>query len=110
MHKSGTALTRNAGRALLMIVVSAVMAACNLGPQAPEVSPTATPLLAAPQAITPTFTVTPLIINGECLERPILVASAPGSYQTVYESAGCRVVFQISAATAPWTLTVTVKL
>ena len=63
MLKSGTALTRNAGRALLLIVVSAVMAACNLGPQAPEVSPTATPLLAAPQAITPTFTVTPLIIN-----------------------------------------------
>lgn len=63
MHKSVTALTQIAGRALLLIVLSSVMAACNLGAQAPEVSPTATPLLAAPQAITATFTVTPLIIN-----------------------------------------------
>jgi hypothetical protein len=53
--------------------------------------------------------VTPLVLDGECLERPILVLTAPGSYKTTYESAGCRVVFQIGAATGPWTLVVTAQ-
>ena len=51
--------------------------------------------------------VTPLVLDGECLERPILVASAPGSYQTTYDSAGCKVIFQVSLTGGPWTLTVT---
>lgn len=54
---------RIAGRALLLIVVGGLIAACNLGAQAPVEAPSPTPPLAAPQALTPTITVTPLIIN-----------------------------------------------
>jgi hypothetical protein len=55
----------------------------------------------------PTIVVTPIVVDGECLERPIIVATAPGSYQSRYTSAGCRVIFQISSANGAWVLSIT---
>lgn len=72
MHKSGSALTQIAGRALLLIVVSGLLAACNLGAQAPAEVPSPTPPLAVPQDLGPTATVTPLIINVTPTPSPTL--------------------------------------
>jgi len=65
MDKSASALTRAAGRTLLLIAVCGALAACNLGPQASAVAPTPTPPLGVgPQDVgAPTATVTPLIID-----------------------------------------------
>lgn len=65
MHKTASALIQAAGRSMLLIAVCGVMAACNLGTQAPAAVPSPTPPLGVgPQDVgAPTVTVTPLIIN-----------------------------------------------
>jgi hypothetical protein len=63
----------------------------------------------AVESQSPALVLTPLIVDGLCLERPILVLTAPGSYQAIYTSTGCRVVFQISAVTGPWRLVIKLK-
>ncbi len=50
--------------------------------------------------------VTPIVVRGPCLERPVILASAPGRYQAIYRSLGCEIVFEISSVTAYWELIV----
>lgn len=51
--------------------------------------------------------VTPIVVGGPCLERPILMLTGPGQFEAVYSSPGCQVVFQVSSVTASWELAVT---
>jgi hypothetical protein len=54
----------------------------------------------------PALLVTPVVAEGECLERPVFLIDAPGDYQATYQSSGCKIIFQIEAATDHWTLTI----
>lgn len=51
--------------------------------------------------------VTPIIVGGPCLERPILILTESGQFEATYQSTGCQVVFQVSSVTAGWELTIT---
>ena len=53
--------------------------------------------------------VTPIIRDGLCLERPVIVATQPGSYDAAYISTGCKLLFQISDAAAEWILVIELK-
>ena len=78
MHKSGSALTQIAGRALLLIVVSSLLGACNLGAQAPSELPSPTPPLGVgPLDVVATVTVTPLIIGVTPTPSPTTPALLP---------------------------------
>jgi hypothetical protein len=50
--------------------------------------------------------VTPIVVSGPCLERPILMLTGPGQFEATYSSGGCQVVFQVSSVTAHWELNV----
>jgi hypothetical protein len=49
--------------------------------------------------------VTPIVVTGDCLERPIFALSEAGDYTETYLSYGCEVIFEINAS-ADWELTI----
>lgn len=48
-----------------------------------------------------------IVVGGDCLERPIILATEPGRYQTGYSSAGCLIVLQIGSVTDFWEISLT---
>jgi len=53
--------------------------------------------------------VTPIIRDGLCLERPVILATQPGIYDGAYVSTGCKLLFQISDAVTEWILVIELK-
>jgi hypothetical protein len=49
--------------------------------------------------------VTPIVVAGDCLERPIFALSEAGDYTETYLSYGCEIIFEINAS-ADWELTI----
>jgi hypothetical protein len=49
--------------------------------------------------------VTPIIVTGDCLERPIFALSEAGDFEAAYLSYGCEIIFEINAS-ADWELTI----
>lgn len=50
--------------------------------------------------------ITPIIIDGLCMERSVLVLTEPGHLETPYYSDGCQIVFQIGNVTDHWEFSV----
>jgi hypothetical protein len=46
--------------------------------------------------------VTPIIVDGLCMERSVFVLAEPGEFETNYYSAGCQIIFQVSNVTENW--------
>jgi hypothetical protein len=51
--------------------------------------------------------VIPMVVDGPCLEQPVILAENPGHFEATYRSMGCQIVFQISSVTDTWNLAIT---
>ncbi len=58
------------------------------------------------QTDSPYSMVIPIVVDGPCLERPVILAENPGHFEATYRSMGCQIVFQISSVTDTWNLTI----
>ncbi len=76
MPKTASEWITFAGRATMVLIAGTLMVACNLGPQAPEASPTSTPPIVIRQdlpTLTPTLTPPSLLITPSPTPPPQLL-------------------------------------
>lgn len=47
-----------------------------------------------------------IVVEGLCLERPVFLLTGPGTFETVYSSQGCQVIFEVGSVQSGWELSI----
>jgi hypothetical protein len=50
-----------------------------------------------------------IVVEGLCLERPVFLLTGPGTFEAVYSSQGCRVIFEVGSVQSGWELSISPK-